>query len=346
VVDTENADCSAFGYPDTALLRSELPAGDVVCDVGPGFGSIMHDKFFVFDAERVWTGSTNISDTELGGEYNSDVAALIDSPELASIYGSEFEQMFGGKFHKHKVDDTLHVLPEFADGTLLESYFSPSDHATKNAVLPLIDNATVSLEIAMFFFTDAAIADALIAAQARGVQVRMVLDASGAANASSKHPQLCAAGIEVKIENWGGKSHSKWAVADASLPDSATVLFGSMNWTASGDQQNDENTLVVRNSAFAAQFHAEFARQWADLAQVPVCTRVGVESAQSSVCGAPNDCSGSCSSGACCDGIDNDHDGRIDLQEEACACADGIDNDGDGFIDRADFDCQTQPEDP
>jgi len=38
----------------------------------------MHDT-------KVWTGSTNISDTELGGEYNSDVAALISSYKLAEI---------------------------------------------------------------------------------------------------------------------------------------------------------------------------------------------------------------------------------------------------------------------
>lgn len=60
----------------------------------------------------------------------------------------------------------------------------------------------------------------------------MVLDASGASNAYSKHGQLCSSGIPLKTENWGGKSHSKWAVADAGFA-SAAALFGSINWTAS-----------------------------------------------------------------------------------------------------------------
>jgi hypothetical protein len=184
----------------------------------------------------------------------------------------------------------------------------------------------------------------LLAAKERGVEVRMVLDASGAASQYSQHGRLCDAGVPVKIENWGGKSHSKWAVADADLP-AAAVVFGSMNWTSSGDADNDENTLYVQGADFAAPFAREFARQWDDLAEVPLCTRVSAEGEDSSSCPS-HDCAAHCVSGSCCDGIDNDHDGKVDLQEEACACHDGVDNDGDGFVDSDDYDCRAQEEDP
>ena len=344
VVDTDDAACTTFGYPDTPLLISALGPGSVHCDNGAGYSYIMHDKFFVFDGQKVWTGSTNISDTELGGEYNSDVAALISSYKLAEIYRGEMDELFAGLCHNRKADNTQHVIDgsHYTDGTLVKSYFSPTDHAADNAVVPLVNAATQTLDIAMFYFTSQPIADAILAARARGVTVRMIIDATGAANAYSKHGLLCASGISVKTENWGGKSHSKWAVADAALP-SAAVVFGSMNWTSSGDTQNDENTLYVQNAGMAAAFAAEFSRQWADLAAVPVCTAVSAEGADSSVCTPGNDCH-VCSSGSCCDGVDNDHDGKTDLQEEACACADGIDNDGDGYIDGADFDCQNLPD--
>ena len=347
VVDSEDSTCTTFGYPDTPVLQGALGAANVHCDTGPGYGYIMHNKFFVFDQSTVWTGSTNISDTELGGEYNSDIAALISSYKLAAIYRGEMDEMFGGLFHKHKTDNTQHVVDgsHFTDGTILKSYFSPTDHATDNAVIPLINAATQTLDIAMFFFTSQPIADAILAAQSRGVAVRMVIDASGAANSYSKHGLLCAAGIPVKTENWGGKSHSKWAVADVGLPGSAAVVFGSMNWTASGDTENDENSLYVKNAGLAAALAGEFARQWADLAAVPTCTSVSAEGADSSVC-TGGDCAHACVSGSCCDGIDNDHDGKTDLQEEACGCHDGVDNDGDGFIDGNDFDCQTDLPDP
>jgi phosphatidylserine/phosphatidylglycerophosphate/cardiolipin synthase-like enzyme len=342
VVDGENATCTKFGYPDTPKLIAALSPGTVQCDVGPGYGYIMHNKFFVFDRERLWTGSTNISDTELGGEYNTDVAVMFRSEKLARIYETEFEEMYGGLFHKRKSDNTEHVIDasHFTDGTIARSYFSPTDHALDKAVIPLIEGARRTLEVAMFYFTSQEIADAILAAHARGVRVRMILDAGGASSASSKHAILCAHGIAVKTENWGGKSHSKWAVADAGSIGSAAVVFGSMNWTGAGDESNDENTLYVKNERFASLFHDEFEHQWGDLARVPVCTKVSAEGADSSVCHPSNDCSKSCESGSCCDGIDNDYDGKIDLQEEACACADGIDNDGDGYVDMDDWDCR------
>ncbi|HET9953050.1 MAG TPA: phospholipase D-like domain-containing protein, partial [Polyangiaceae bacterium] len=342
VVDSEDSACSSFGYSDTGALISALGDDRVRCDTGPGYSYIIHNKFFVFDEASVWTGSTNISDTELGGEYNSDVAALIGSYKLAEIYQAEFDELWSGLCHNRKSDNTEHVVDgsHFSDGTRLESYFSPTDRAVENAVIPLIAGATQTLDVAMFYFTNQAIADALLAAGARGVRVRMVLDASGAANAASKHRQLCANGIEVKTENWGGKSHSKWAVADSANPAAAAVVFGSMNWTGAGDTQNDENTLYVRNSGLAASFAEEFARQWADLASVPTCTAVSVEGSDSSRCTPSNDCGHICSSGSCCDGVDNDYDGRTDLQEEACGCGDGIDNDRDGYLDGDDYDCK------
>ena len=332
VVDTENAACTAFGYPDTPTLISALGAASVHCDSGSGYSYIMHNKFFVFDLARVWTGSTNISNTETGGEYNSDVATLLSSYKLAEIYRGELDEMFAGQCHNQKTDNTQHVIDgsHFTDGTIVKSYFSPTDHPTDNAVLPLVNAATSTLDIAMFFFTSQPIADAVVAAKNRGVTVRLIIDAGGAANAYSKHGQLCAAGIAVKTENWGGKSHSKWAVADAALPSAAAVVYGSMNWTASGDTQNDENTLYVKHAALAASFSSEFQRQWSDLADVPTCTTVAAEGADSP--------------GSCSDGLDNDYDGKIDSQEEACGCSDGLDNDGDGYVDAADYDCQNLPD--
>jgi phosphatidylserine/phosphatidylglycerophosphate/cardiolipin synthase-like enzyme len=347
VVDALDSDCTRFEYSDTPALIDALSPGSVRCDAGPEVESIMHNKFFVFDRQKVWTGSTNVSDTELGGEYNTDVAATIPSPALAAIYGREFEEMFGGRFHGEKADDLTHLLDarHFADGTVVESWFSPSDRPITNGVLPLIHGAQSTLDVAMFFFTSDEIADALISASARGVRVRMILDAEGAASRYSHHPRLCAEGIALKIESFGGKSHAKWAVADAALSDSARVLFGSMNWTKAGDSLNDENTLVVKNPTFAAGFAAEFEREWALLAALPECTRIWAEGADSSDCAPSGDCTLTCTGGACCDGVDNDHDGSLDLEEEACGCADDADNDGDGYVDRDDFDCRP-PRDP
>jgi len=343
VVDTENADCTRFGYEGTRGLIDALGAENVACDSGPGFSDIMHNKFFVLDRARVWTGSTNISDTELGGEYNTDVSALLDSSDLAGIYTQEFEEMFGGSCHRRKRDNTVHYL-DFSDGTRVQSYFSPTDRAIDRAVLPVVDDATSTLDVSAFYLTSEPIAEALIRAATRGVRIRVILDASGAANSYSRHAELCGRGVAVKVENWGGKAHGKWLLADAAT-NSAAVVFGSMNFTKAGDANNDENTLVVRHQQFAAEFAAEFEREWHDLAQVPACGGSSVEGAESSRCEDSGDCARGCSSGSCCDGLDNDYDGRTDASEEACGCTDGVDNDADGYTDAEDFDCQ-RLEDP
>ena len=347
VVDALDSECTRFEYSDTPALIDALSPGRVHCDAGPDVESIMHHKFFVFDRHKVWTGSTNLSDTELGGEYNTDVAATITSPALASIYAREFEEMFSGRFHREKTEDNGQVLDanHFDDGTIVKSWFSPSDRPIASAVLPLIQGAEQTLDVAMFFFTSEVLADALVQARGRGVQVRVILDAEGAANRYSQHPRLCSEGVALKIENFGGKSHAKWAVADAALAESARVLFGSMNFTKAGDEQNDENTLLLQNPAFAARFAAEFERQWALLGDLPECTRLWAEGADSSDCSPSGDCTSTCASGACCDGVDNDHDGRLDLDEEACGCLDGADNDGDRYVDWDDYDCRP-PRDP
>jgi phosphatidylserine/phosphatidylglycerophosphate/cardiolipin synthase-like enzyme len=302
----------------------------------------MHDKFFVIDGEQVWTGSTNISDTELGGEYYSDVAVVVRSTQLASVYTRELEEMFTGQHHLQKQDDTAHEFGPLWDGTQIACYFSPSDGVLEHAVLPLIDGARETLDVAMFFFTEPNIARALLAAHERGVRVRMVLDAGGAQNTYSKHAQLCTAGVPVKVENWGGKAHGKWAVADAAVPARASVLVGSLNWTAAASGQNDENTLLIHSPYVAEQFAREFERQWRDLPEALICAHVEIEGASSSDCGQGGDCASQCSAGSCCDGLDNDYDGHVDLEEEACGCADGVDNDADGYIDANDFDCEPQ----
>jgi phosphatidylserine/phosphatidylglycerophosphate/cardiolipin synthase-like enzyme len=269
VVDTEDAFCTKFEYADTAALFELFGPSNINCDRGPRARDIMHNKFFVFDRTSVWTGSTNISDTELGGEYHADVSVLFRSKPLAAAYSAELEEMLGGRFHRDKSDNVAHQL--IVAGMPVAIYFSPTDGAIDNAVLPLIYGSAHTLDIAMFFFTSLRIADAIIAARARGVVVRMILDASGAGSRASRHRKLCEAGVAVRVETWGGKSHSKWAVSDA-REQTAAVVFGSMNWTESGDLRNDENTLYVKSREFAAPFRAEFERQWDDLSSVRTCT--------------------------------------------------------------------------
>src|SRR5207237_245993 len=130
----------------------------------------------------------------------------------------------------------------------------------------------------------------ILAAKERGVDIQIMVDATGAANASTAEviAKLRAAGITVKVENWGGKQHMKGGVIDD------TVVTGSMNWTNAGEKQNDENCLVIKGDlALAKRFIDDFDGKFATL---PTLTAYGTWSAESFL-----------SRGSLIDGADNDH---------------------------------------
>lgn len=260
---------------------------------------IMHNKFLIIDRRWLWTGSSNISDTGTGG-YNAYIAALADSPALADIYTEEFEQMWAGRYHQMKISDGVERLN--VGGVVASVWFSPQDEALSRGVRALIADAGERIDVAMFFLTDQGIADELIAAHRRGVVVRAIIDATSARSPYTKHELLRAAGVAVKVENWGGKMHMK-----AASIDGRWVVVGSMNWSYSGDNVNDENTLLLSSTTLASEFTNFFDQLWRSIPDKwgERGSRPRPESWNSST--------------ACRDGIDNDFDSLIDDRDPACA---------------------------
>ena len=263
-------------------------------------GRIMHNKFFVVDRRWVWTGSANLSDSGTGG-YNANIVAVVNSPRLADVYTNEFEQMWGaGHFHQLKESNDVE---RFAIGdTDTQVWFSPQDKTMSKGVQPLIAGAQHRIDLAVFFLTNKYVTAELIAAHRRGVDVRVIIDATSSQNEYSKHELLREAGVPVKVENWGGKMHLKAAAVDGRV-----VVVGSMNWTSAGEFANDENSLFFRSPRLVADFEAFFDRVWDSIPKQwhELTARPDPESAQSST--------------ACSDGIDNDFDELIDAKDPGCS---------------------------
>ncbi len=177
--------------------------------------------------------------------------------------------------------------------------FSPQDDAVDNAVLPLLKSANQSIDIAMFFLTHKTLTKELVNAHKRGVKVRIILDATGAANGYSKHQYLREHGIAIKIENWGGKMHMKSA-----LIDNRHLIIGSMNWTSAGASKNDENTIVINNFSQAKKFRNFFEKLWLSIDNKWLNGLPQAESLESF--------------GSCSDGIDNDFDHQVDSKDKGC----------------------------
>lgn len=134
--------------------------------------------------------------------------------------------------------------------------FSPGD--AEGLVVETIAGAKKEIEVAAYSFTSPKIADALVKAKKRGVEVRAVLDKSQRTERYSGATLLANEGIPVRINSKYAIMHNKFLVIDGS-----TVETGSLNYTTSAANRNAENVVVIEDKKTAEAFSAEWGRLWA-----------------------------------------------------------------------------------
>lgn len=139
-------------------------------------------------------------------------------------------------------------------------YFSRSDPVA-TIVAREIGAARTSIHVLMYSFTDRTLADALVAAAARGVDVRLVFDRTQGYERNSLSDELIARLGPKRVVYRTGKGrgvmHQKLAIFDG-----LTVVLGSYNWTNNARLNNWENLIVLRDAAVAAECQTEFQRVW------------------------------------------------------------------------------------
>lgn len=295
-------------YPDTHKLKSmckfiktdystKYEMQDYY-DKQKKLGYLMHNKVFVFSNNHVWTGSTNISSTCSGG-FNANVSYLIKDKKVADLYRKEISQMYEDeKFHLDKQKIYLRNLC-LNDGTILDIYFAPNNDILNDAIIPSFKNAKRSIYVGMFYFTNKNILNELVNAKNRGLDVKVIVDASFAKDFPRYIELMRNNGILVKVENWAGKMHCKLAVIDGKI-----TLTGSLNWTNSAVNFNDENFLKIQNSRIAKETTKYFYKLWNSIPDkwlyaIPYAE--GIDSKYS-----------------CQDRIDNDHNGLTDKDDPKC----------------------------
>lgn len=141
--------------------------------------------------------------------------------------------------------------PKFVT-TSMEAHFSPGGGVT-DVIVREIRFAQKHIRMQAYGLTSQPIADALIAAHKRGVDVKVVADKSAAGIATSKVKDLVAAGVHCVIDGAHSIAHNKIVVLDR-----ATVITGSFNFTKQAESGNSENILLVRSGPLAAVYLKNF----------------------------------------------------------------------------------------
>jgi phosphatidylserine/phosphatidylglycerophosphate/cardiolipin synthase-like enzyme len=218
-------------------------------------GSLMHNKFIVFDRKRVWTGSMNF--TENCAYKNNNHGVFIDNEQLADNYYTKFrwmfeEKKFGGA--PSKADVIPYPLITMSDGTRLENYFSTHDRPAQH-VIEVLKKANKSIHFLAFSFTHDGIGQAMFDKVNIGVEVQGVFEKSQSSNDHSEYNRMKKAGLRVYQDGNPRNMHHKVIVIDSEI-----VVCGSFNFSKSADESNDENLLIIYNPAVAKRFEQEFQK--------------------------------------------------------------------------------------
>lgn len=131
-------------------------------------------------------------------------------------------------------------------------YFSPNGGA-QAALVEAILNARKNIVVQAYSFTSAAVARALTDAAENGIQVQVILDYSNLSDRYSVVDFLQRRGVPVLIDARHQIAHNKVMVIDNEV-----VITGSYNFTASAEDKNAENLLIIRDRALAGAYLANW----------------------------------------------------------------------------------------
>ncbi|HLI51269.1 MAG TPA: phospholipase D-like domain-containing protein, partial [Thermomicrobiaceae bacterium] len=211
---------------------------------------IMHDKFTVIDGRWVETGSWNYTDGSTYHDNNNMI--VIDSPELAANYTTVFNEMF--EAHEFSSVGKIPNPDLTIGGDSVQNCFSPHGGCTDLAV-KAIDTAQKSIDFMAFSFTSNPIGNAMLDRAKAGVDVQGVFETTGSNTVYSEYKKMQRAGLKVYTDGNPWNLHHKVIIIDE-----RTVIFGSFNFSASAENDNNENMLVIDDPNLAKAFLTEYTR--------------------------------------------------------------------------------------
>lgn len=194
-----------------------------------------HRKVIVADSVEGWKAIVSSANPHDGSSRHSNVALLVGGATAVDLLHSEqaVAKMSGG-------DSPMVILGDFKEPVQTQVQVL-TEAAIYKALLGLLDTAKAGeqVDLAMFYLSERKTVEALLAAQQRGVKLRVLLDPNKDAFGREKNgipnrqvaSELHQAGVDVRWCNTQGEQcHSKMLIK-SNAKDSELIL-GSANFTA------------------------------------------------------------------------------------------------------------------
>lgn len=281
------------------LQKAQIPVIDDTADGSKG-SSLMHHKFMVIDGKTLIVGSANFTLSDIHGDYaslesqgNANHLLKITSPALAQLFAQEFALMWGdgaggqpnSQFGVQKPYRSPQTLRLAANSTITLQ-FSPTstrlpwEQSVNGLIGKVLSQATRTVDLMLFVFSEQKLSDLLETDQQHGVQIRALIDPGFAYRDYSELLDMTGVALANQQCRYEA-SNRPWSrpIATVGIPnlpkgdllhhkvgviDGETVITGSQNWSDAANEGNDENLLVIHNPIVAAHFQREFDRLYKD----------------------------------------------------------------------------------
>ena len=252
VIDTDYED-------ESAIARLQRNGISVVTD---GRSALMHNKFLVIDGRYTWVGSMNF--TTNGVYCNNNNLVRLDSAQLAQNYITELDEMYDGREFGPRSPENTPSEQVTIGRVRVENYFAPEKEVAA-IIGDLVNTAQSEILFMAFSFTIDLIGEPMLERAEAGVTVRGVFETTGSETQFSYYGDMRDTGLaNVQVRQDGNPRimHHKVIVIDRQ-----TVVFGSFNFSASANDNNDENIVIVHDPTFTSFFVEEFNAIWAEAKQ-------------------------------------------------------------------------------
>lgn len=133
----------------------------------------------------------------------------------------------------------------------------PIEENIDQKLIEKLSKAQKTVDCALYELDSIIIADSMIAAKNRGVQVRIVTDTDYILNEAVK--KVIAQGIPVVEDNRSAIMHDKFIIIDSEY-----VWTGSFNTTENDAGRNNNNAIMIKSKELAENYTSEFKEMFID----------------------------------------------------------------------------------
>ncbi|QEK90287.1 nuclease [Wolbachia endosymbiont of Chrysomya megacephala] len=133
--------------------------------------------------------------------------------------------------------------------------FTPRENCT-NLIIDSVGHAKKSVLVQAYQFTSKPIAESLVQAKKRGVDIKVILDESQVRSKYSVINELFRQKIPIYIDYKPAISHSKIMIIDEQK-----IITGSFNFSDSAQKRNAENLLIITGDP---QLVEQYIENWKD----------------------------------------------------------------------------------